>query len=38
MCYGIDPSFTLLPEWQLNSSTEYCTLVNIPNPTRQAKN
>jgi hypothetical protein len=38
MCYGVDPTFTLPPEWQLNSSTEYCTLVNIPNPTRQAKN
>jgi M26 IgA1-specific Metallo-endopeptidase N-terminal region len=37
MCYGIEP-WAQPPVWQLNSGSEYCTLVNIPNPSRQAKN
>jgi hypothetical protein len=38
MCFGVEPGYDTQPVWQLNSSTEYNTLVNLPNPSRQAKN
>jgi hypothetical protein len=37
MCYGVVPDF-IAPVWQLNSGSEYNTLVNVPNVGRQAKN
>lgn len=37
MCYGVT-QWDTPPVWQLNSGSEYCTLVNLPNPERQAKN
>ncbi len=37
-CYGLHPDYIEPPTWQLNSASEYCTLLNIPNPNRQAKN